>query len=670
MLKKRGFSSVMCNYLLFKNKCYRIVPQELKFQFRLLATSDKGGKKECPPDQSKSDGQTRPTGPARGAEEDIEPLAQTPICKVGAGPKLSGKPSMMDQLPIPQCNYEEEDKKKSGKRNALLLTGIILFALSAFTAYKTVNPKIDIPEKGPKLKKASRKSRRPWVIHKNPQSSRDIPNEIPYLLIGGGTASFSAFRAIKSRDPKAKVLVIGNEPYYPYMRPPLSKEMYYVQNREVAKKLKFKQWNGTERSLFYEPDDFYSSCSAITKEENGGVAVARGWTVKRIDATNRKVYLEDNKAIKYEKCLIATGSRPKIHPAFEDLPPEMSERVSMYRNIFDYEELEEIIETGAKSIIIVGGSFLGSELACALARRGKSQMLKVTQIIKENGNMGKVLPEYLSKWTTEKVKKEGVNVITNCQVDDVELKDSRLILHLNNGKEMVADQIVLALGVEPNSDLAKASNLEIDKDLGGYLVNAELEARSNLFVAGDCACFYDAKLGRRRVEHHDHAVVSGRLAGENMTGAGKPYFHQSMFWSDLGPDVGYEAIGIVDSSLPTVGVYAKVTKKDSPKAVSTSSGDGMRSTTEEEAEKNDAENNEVERDEHIDKLLADSDAKEKKQSEDYGKGVIFYLRDGIVVGIVLWNVFNRMSIARQVLSDERKYEDLNEVAKLFNIHKD
>lgn len=100
--------------------------------------------------------------------------------------------------------------------------------------------------------------------------------------------------------------------------------------------------------------------------------------------------------------------------------------------------------------------------------------------------------------------------------------------------------------------------------------------------AGDCACFYDTKLGRRRIEHHDHAVVSGRLAGENMTGAGKPYLHQSMFWSDLGPDVGYEAIGIVDSQLPTVGVFAKATDKDNPKAVVTATGEGIRSKLEAE----------------------------------------------------------------------------------------
>ena len=84
-----------------------------------------------------------------------------------------------------------------------------------------------------------------------------------------------------------------------------------------------------------------------------------------------------------------------------------------------------------------------------------------------------------------------------------------------------ADQVIVAAGVEPNTQLADTSDLEVDPEIGGFLVNAELQARSDLWVAGDAACFYDVNLGRRRVEHHDHAVVSGRLAGENMTGASK-----------------------------------------------------------------------------------------------------------------------------------------------------
>lgn len=79
----------------------------------------------------------------------------------------------------------------------------------------------------------------------------------------------------------------------------------------------------------------------------------------------------------------------------------------------------------------------------------------------------------------------------------------------------------MAIGTEANTSLAKHSNLEVDSKMGGYVVNAELEARRHVFVAGDASCFYDPMLGRRRVEHHDHAVVSGRLAGENMVGMSK-----------------------------------------------------------------------------------------------------------------------------------------------------
>lgn len=578
-------------------------------------------------------------------------------------PPSKPKPSLMDQLPKPSGSWDEEIKNKSGNKNLILALGALLLSASGFLVYKQNIDIVSIPilkkDDPIKPKKVNRKSRRPLTIPKYPSSSSLIPSEVQYLLVGGGTASFAAFRAIKSRDPKAQVLFIGNEPYFPYLRPPLSKEMFYSYDPSSVKKLNFKQWNGTERSIFFEPEDFYTPCEELKSQENGGVAIARGWTVTRIDADKRQATLDDGKVISYDKCLIATGAKPKTHPVFADLDNDLKEKVSLYRNIIDYEELSGIIEDGAKSIAVIGGSFLGSELACALARRGRNQHLEVVQVFKEGGSMGRILPDYLSRWTTNKVSNEGVKIIASTKVEDIDLDKGKVVLSLNNGKELRVDHVVLAVGVEPNTELAKTSDLETDKKLGGFLVNSELQARSNLYVAGDCACFFDSKLGRRRVEHHDHAVVSGRLAGENMTGAGKPYTHQSMFWSDLGPDVGFEAIGIVDSELPTVGVYAKMTKKDKPKSVSTAAGDGMRSEAEEEVN-----------DPAPEKKASENLLKNKTtDDEDYGKGVIFYLRNDIVVGILLWNVFNRMSIARQVLKEEKKFEDLNEVAKLFNIHK-
>lgn len=88
-----------------------------------------------------------------------------------------------------------------------------------------------------------------------------------------------------------------------------------------------------------------------------------------------------------------------------------------------------------------------------------------------------------------------------------------------DGRVLTTDHVVVAVGMEPNTALADSSGLEVDQHIGGFAVNSELEAsRRNIYVAGDAASFYDVKLGRRRVEHHDHAIVSGRLAGENMVG--------------------------------------------------------------------------------------------------------------------------------------------------------
>ncbi|XP_078268398.1 apoptosis-inducing factor 1, mitochondrial isoform X1 [Rhinoraja longicauda] len=493
-----------------------------------------------------------------------------------------------------------------------------------------------------------------------PVSARpDIPSHVPYLLIGGGTASFAAARSIRARDPGARVLIVTEEPDLPYMRPPLSKELWFSDDSSVTETLKFKQWNGKERSIYFQPPSFYVSPQELPFVENGGVAVLISTKVVNMDVRENKVRLDNDVEITYDKCLIATGGIPRNLPALERAGEEVQKRTTLFRKIEDFKSLEKI-SRNVKSIVIIGGGFMGSELACALGRRVQNSELEVTQVFPEKGNMGKVLPEYLSNWTTEKVRKEGVNVMPNVLVKSAKYEDNKVVLLLKQGQTIKTDHVIAAVGLEPCVELAKSARLELDSDLGGFRVNAELQARSNIWVAGDAACFYDLKLGRRRVEHHDHAVVSGRLAGENMTGASKPYWHQSMFWSDLGPDVGYEAIGIVDSSLPTVGVFAKGTAKDTPRAVTEMTGTGIRSESETETVATSISVS----------VAAPTVAHPPAEGEDYGKGVIFYLRDKVVVGILLWNIFNRMPIARKVIKDGEEHDDLNEIAKLFNIHDD
>ncbi|XP_047462927.1 apoptosis-inducing factor 1, mitochondrial isoform X2 [Mugil cephalus] len=493
------------------------------------------------------------------------------------------------------------------------------------------------------------------AVASTPASSK-LPSHTPYLLIGGGTASFAAARSIRARDPGAKVLIVTDEPDLPYMRPPLSKELWFSDDPSVTETLRFKQWNGKERSIYFQPPSFYISPTELDSAANGGVAVLTGKKVVQMDVRGNKIKLDDDTEISYDKCLIATGGVPRNLQVIERAGEEVMKKTTLFRKIEDFKSLDKV-SRNIESITIIGGGFLGSELACALGRRSTDSNLEVIQMFPERGNMGKVLPEYLSNWTTEKVKKEGVKVLTEALVKSVTCKNDKLEIQLKDGRLVKTDHIVAAVGLEPNVELAKSAGLEVDSDFGGFRVNAELQARSNIWVAGDAACFYDIRLGRRRVEHHDHAVVSGRLAGENMTGASKPYWHQSMFWSDLGPDVGYEAIGIVDSSLPTVGVFAKATAKDTPRAATEQSGTGIRSESETE-------------DTATSTVAPVTPAPAVQQKDDYGKGVIFYLRDKVVVGIILWNVFNRMPIARKIIKDGEEHADLNEVAKLFNIHED
>merc|ERR1712098_980974 len=99
---------------------------------------------------------------------------------------------------------------------------------------------------------------------------------IPYVLIGAGTASFAAYRAIKASDPTAKILIIGDEDHIPYMRPPLSKELWFTADKAATEELRFKQWNGRERSLYFEPKSFYTPVDDLSDSNKGGISVMMG----------------------------------------------------------------------------------------------------------------------------------------------------------------------------------------------------------------------------------------------------------------------------------------------------------------------------------------------------------------------------------------------------------
>ncbi|CAG2062417.1 unnamed protein product, partial [Timema podura] len=359
------------------------------------------------------------------------PVCQTSTQKIVPFFQESYKPHMMkdcskrvippERVPPPKRTY-----------TSLITLGMVALLSGLYALYyfdvsnkKQPPPVIEAPAK----RKLTKKER-------IPATSADIPNEVPYLLIGGGTASFSASKAIREADPKAKILIVSYEPHFPYVRTPLSKELWLNNDPESRHKLMYQQSNGTEKSLFFEEDNYFVDCKELTSIDDGGVAVARGWEIIKIDVYEKKAYLEDDKVINYDKCLIATGATPKSLPVFDAHKNITKDKVMTYRGIGDFEHLEDLVSNGIKSVVIVGGNFLGSELACALARKTRDKGLQVHQIVREHGNMGKVLPKYLSLWTTEKVRKEGVNVILNSEVEAVAIDHDSLVLTLNSGNQV------------------------------------------------------------------------------------------------------------------------------------------------------------------------------------------------------------------------------------------
>ncbi|CAJ0598337.1 unnamed protein product [Cylicocyclus nassatus] len=458
---------------------------------------------------------------------------------------------------------------------------------------------------------------------KGPQSQQEavdipkkkVPEHVEYLLVGAGTAAYYASLAIRARHADAKVLMIGEEDYLPYNRPPLSKELWWYGDEKVASTLQYTSLAGKKRDIFFEADGFFVPCSELPSTAHGGVSLLKGRRVEKICPDEKKAYLDDKTCIKYDKCLIATGGRPKTLPELKS-SPELEKRVVYLRGIEDYRRLESICKS-SKSVTIVGGGFLGSELAYSIRR--KYENVAVNQVIAESGNLSGVLPEHLSKKAADSLREIGVNVMTNTKIISARRKGDNVELEVNGSKKVTSEYVVVAIGIEPDVTVAKASGLEVDDRLGGIATDAELRVRTGIWAAGDAASFYDRSLGRRRIEHWENAQISGRLAGENMTGAGKAFWYQPSYFTKIAPKWHINAVGITDSSLPTVSVFAK-----------------------------------------------DHDEK-----ESYDRGVVFYKgADGKVVGVLLLNVFGSgVDVARRLIEEARSVEDFQQLAKLFSLYK-
>jgi 3-phenylpropionate/trans-cinnamate dioxygenase ferredoxin reductase component len=376
-----------------------------------------------------------------------------------------------------------------------------------------------------------------------------------YLIIGGGLAGDAATRGIRELDAEGTIGLISMEPDPPYMRPNLSKGLW--KGRPVEK-----IWRKTE----------------------GRAELILGRRVTTLDPKKKTVKDEQGDEYTYDKLLLATGGTP-IHLPFG------KGDIIYYRDFQDYQHLRKLADEKER-FVVIGGGFIGSEIAAALTMVGK----KVTMVFLEEAVNGLVFPGDLAQYLTNHYREKGVEVITNESVASVQHENGRLAARTGSGRFIETDGIVAGIGIRPNVGLVEEAGIQVEN---GIVVNERLETSApDVYAAGDAANFLHPSFNERtRVEHEDNAVFMGKLAGRNMAGANETHDHIPMFYSDLF-EFGYEAVGETSSKMETVSDW----------------------------------------------------------DEEFKKGVIYYLNEGRVRGVVLWNVWKQVDNARALLMEKGPFE--------------
>ena len=344
--------------------------------------------------------------------------------------------------------------------------------------------------------------------------------EYRYLVVGGGMTADSACRGIRDHDSEGSIGLVGAEQHPPYVRPPLSKGLWTGKPEDSI-------WRGTA---------------------DLGVELELGRTIESLDLDNRVAVDDQGETYRYERLLLATGGSPRRLPS-------APEGVVYYRTYDDFRRLRELAGAGIR-VAVVGGGFIGSEIAAALTTSGCS----VTMVFPEPGIGSRLFPAELASSVNEYYREKGVDVLAEELVSSIVSQDNGFRVETQSGRVVDADAVVAGLGIVPATGLAEAAGLEVDD---GILVDDRGRAggREDVFAAGDVARFPVRALGgTRRVEHEDHANTHGRLVGANMAGADAPYDHLPFFYSDLF-ELGYEAVGDVDSRLETTAVWEEPGRK-------------------------------------------------------------------------------------------------------------
>jgi 3-phenylpropionate/trans-cinnamate dioxygenase ferredoxin reductase subunit len=342
--------------------------------------------------------------------------------------------------------------------------------------------------------------------------------EVDVLVIGAGLAGAGCVEELRSAGFDGSVLLVGREPDPPYDRSAVSKS--YLAAKQ-----------GRDETLLH-PDDWYG-------EQN--IDLRTRTSVTKLDPAEKVATLSTKEEVRYERALLAPGAHVRRLPVEgTDL-----EGVHYLRALRNADVLRADIE-GVDRVVIVGGSYIGTEVAASLTVLGKQVALVMQEDVTHERSFGAQAGGFFQRVLTE----HGVEVHGGEQVARFEGAGERIErVVCGSGLELEAGAVVLGVGAVPDTMLAKAAGLELG-DRGGVICDSALRTSSDgLWVAGDIAEYDSVLHGRRmRIEHWEVAMEQGKFAGRAMaTGSDAPYDVVPYFFSDLADWTGLEYVGPAQS---------------------------------------------------------------------------------------------------------------------------
>jgi 3-phenylpropionate/trans-cinnamate dioxygenase ferredoxin reductase component len=346
-----------------------------------------------------------------------------------------------------------------------------------------------------------------------------------HIILGGGLTGAAAVEGIRQDDANGSILLMSTEPDLPYDRPPLSKQL----------------WTGAKRvgEIFVQPQSFYTDHRVDLRLRTEAV---------QLDVASHTLRDRAGNTYRYNKLLLATGGTPRRLT----IPGGDLKGISYYRTLNDYQQVRAAVAPG-KSAVVIGGGFIGSEMAAALC----INQMAVTMIFPQQWLVSRVFPEPLGRSLTDYYRSKGVTVLAEDVPASIEQNSNTYVVQTRGGRQVRADLVIAGIGITPNVSLAEAAGL---KTGNGIIVDQFLQTSNpDVYAAGDVAFFPEDVLGPRRIEHWDNAISQGKHAGRNMAGAHEPFTEMPYFFSDLF-EFGYEAVGEVESRLETFADWQEPNK--------------------------------------------------------------------------------------------------------------